>query len=160
MGADPKPNDRIALPDAYGSITACHASGENRFCWVHLPEPKTGMVRILLEKPIGFAGLLSNFRRENGERDSEARRGFRGHSFLGSRSCVRLARCSAKASLPKAASLSDEREKSSSHRRSEASSSSSHCPRASCSLSGSLAASSNAFCNSDFMLRASTRPQL
>jgi hypothetical protein len=160
MGADPEPNDRVGLAMAHSSISTCHTSRENRFCWVHSSEPKTGVAWVLLEELVGFSSLLPDVRRERGERVSEAPSGLRGHSLSGSRSCVRPARCSAKASLPKAASLSDEREKSSSHRRSEASSSSSYCPRASCSLSGSFAASSNAFCNSDFMERTSTRRRL
>ena len=76
MGADPEPNDRVTLANAHGSIAECHASRENRFGWVHLPEPKTWVARVLLEELIGVSSLLVDLRREGGERGAEPRRGF------------------------------------------------------------------------------------
>src|SRR3990172_3844549 len=145
MRADPEPDDFVPFQDPYRSIVR---ADPNRVEWaagMHRLKTETGMIRVLSEESVGAAGLTLNLGRQFGKGSPELRSGARDHSFSGSSSFVRPARCSANASSASWPSRSWDPAKSSSHRRSEASSSSNMRASASCSFSGSLDASSNAF---------------
>ena len=98
MTSYPEPCHSVVLPKSDRPVSEGYANGVHRVLFVDPLEMEAGVLGVLAKESVGFLSSVPNFRRQLMIRRPEARRGARLHSLSGSRTVVRPAARSARAS--------------------------------------------------------------
>src|SRR6185436_53266 len=114
MGADPEPDELLTGEHGNGAVMQTDPYRVDRWCRFDLLELETRMIGVFAEEPVGLPGVPLDGLWQRLEGGTEPLVGFGDQSRSGSRSWVKPARCSFRASSASRASKSPDLAKASS----------------------------------------------